>query len=88
MNISLGDKFESFVARLIRSGRYVSSSEVMRAGLRLLMQHEESDKVKLEALRADVQKGIAQADRGEFVDVNLRDILAEADGKKPRRARR
>ncbi|MDX2144951.1 MAG: type II toxin-antitoxin system ParD family antitoxin [Rhodospirillaceae bacterium] len=87
MNISLGTTFEDFVDQLVKSGRFVSASEVMRAGLRLLMEQEEQSQAKLTLLRAEIQKGIDQADRGEFVDLDLDDVLAEADGPRRRTAR-
>lgn len=36
MNVSLTDKLEDFVNRLVSEGRYRSASEVVREGLRLL----------------------------------------------------
>lgn len=36
MNVSLTDKLEEFVNRLVEQGRYRSASEVVREGLRLL----------------------------------------------------
>ena len=47
-SISLGDHFASFVDRQAALGRYGSASDVVRAGLRLLEEHE----LKVEALRA------------------------------------
>jgi antitoxin ParD1/3/4 len=46
-SISLGDHFTVFVDQQIAQGRYGSTSEVVRAGLRLLEEHE----AKLQALR-------------------------------------
>jgi antitoxin ParD1/3/4 len=40
-SISLGKYFDSFVQRKIAQGRYQNSSEVVRAGLRLLEDYEE-----------------------------------------------
>ena len=40
-SISLGDHFERFVQQKIAQGRYQNSSEVVRAGLRLLEDYEE-----------------------------------------------
>jgi len=52
-SISLGDHFGSFVDRQVAEGRYGSASEVVRAGLRLLEEHE----IRLAALRAALTEG-------------------------------
>ena len=52
-SISLGDHFTVFVDRQLAQGRYGSASEVVRAGLRLLEEHE----TKLAALRAALIDG-------------------------------
>lgn len=59
---TLGTHLENAVRDLVRSGRYASASEVMRAGLRLLLQQEEERALKLEALRVAVRTGM---DSGE-----------------------
>ncbi len=40
MNVALTEHFEELISRLIASGRYNNSSEVVRAGLRLLDAEE------------------------------------------------
>ena len=52
-SISLGDHFTRFVDSQLEQGRYGSASEVVRAGLRLLEEHE----AKVEALRRALIKG-------------------------------
>jgi len=52
-SITLGDHFESFVDEKIAVGRYSSASEVVRAGLRLLEEHED----KVAALRQALDEG-------------------------------
>jgi antitoxin ParD1/3/4 len=42
MNIALTKHFEGLIARLVASGRYNNSSEVVRAGLRLLDAEEKA----------------------------------------------
>ena len=53
-SIVLNDHFREFASRKVREGRYASTSEVVRAGLRLLEEEEE----KLEALRHAIREGI------------------------------
>jgi len=52
-SISLGDHFVEFVDGQVAEGRYGSASEVVRAGLRMLEEHE----AKLSLLRAALIEG-------------------------------
>ncbi len=52
-SVSLGDHFADFVDRQVAGGRYGSASDVVRAGLRLLEEHE----IKVAALRAALIEG-------------------------------
>lgn len=45
-SILLGDYFDSFIRRQIKTGKYSSASEVVRAALRMF-EHEESKKAEL-----------------------------------------
>lgn len=64
-SISLGDHFEGFISKQIESGRYGSASEVVRASLRLLEEHEQ----KISTLRQALIDGENSGDAGEL-DMN------------------
>lgn len=53
----IGEHFEAFIKAQIQQGRYASASEVIRDGLRTLEDREKFKAVKLELLRADIQRG-------------------------------
>jgi antitoxin ParD1/3/4 len=68
MNISLTPELEQIVNFKVKSGLYNSASEVIREGIRLLQQRDEMRELKLEALRQEIQKGIADLEAGRFRD--------------------
>lgn len=59
-SITLGDHFEAFIRSQIDAGRYGNVSEVVRASLRLLEEHEQ----KVEVLRQALIVGEASGDAG------------------------
>jgi antitoxin ParD1/3/4 len=69
---SIGKHFEELIESLIASGRYSTASEIMREGLRLVEEREERRKAKLEALRAEIQKGF---DSGPAKAVDLAEFI-------------
>ena len=58
-NIDLTPELDRFVATKIKSGRYESASEVVRAGLRNLEREEQEHAAKLDALRSAIDEGDA-----------------------------
>ena len=53
-SISLGEHFEQFVQAKIAQGRYQNSSEVVRAGLRLLEDYEDLAEERKRQLKAKI----------------------------------
>jgi antitoxin ParD1/3/4 len=76
MSADLGKPLEEFVENLVKSGRYRSRSEVLREGIRLVQERE----AKLAHFKAEIQKGIDSADRGELFDADdvFDEFLSEA----------
>ena len=72
---TLGSHFEGFVRQLVENGRFVSASEVLREGLRLVEEREQTRKAKLQALRTAIQEGI---DSGPAEPLDMNAIKAEA----------
>jgi antitoxin ParD1/3/4 len=72
-SVTLGEHFETFIASQIDRGRFASASEAIRAGLRLLEEHE----VKLAALQRSLQDG----ENSGLVDYSLSGLLEELDKK-------
>jgi antitoxin ParD1/3/4 len=66
MNVSLTPELEKWVVDKVRSGLYQSASEVVREGLRLLVERERSRDGRVEELRQQISVGVQQADQGEL----------------------
>jgi antitoxin ParD1/3/4 len=74
-SLSLGGHWEDFIQQEIKSGRYSTASEVVRAALREL----EDRGRRLEALRAHLAEGAEQAARKDFVeDFDLDAVIERA----------
>lgn len=67
MTVSMTPRQKSLVERLVRSGRYQSSSEVMRDALRALEEREEARKAAVERVRRMIAEGDADIEAGRVV---------------------
>lgn len=77
MNVSLTPELENLVHSKVKSGRYLSASEVIREGLRLLEERDRLFELRLADLQQKVSVGVEQADRGELIDAD--DVFAELE---------
>jgi antitoxin ParD1/3/4 len=79
MNVSLTDELADFVKSKVAGGRYSSSSEVVRAALRLMEKSEQQEAEKLMLLRRAWQEGIDSGNAGEL---DFTDLKKEARARK------
>ena len=56
-SVTLGNHFEQIIERSIKSGRYSSASEVIRAGLRMIDEKEQKINLLREAIEAGERSG-------------------------------
>ena len=73
-NVSLTKELDKFVNSRIKSGRYESASEVVRAALRTLEREEREFEEKLAALRKAI-------DEGDASGIATGDVFARIRGK-------
>ncbi len=64
MNVHLTEEQRKFVDERVASGQYASASEVIRAGLRLLLEDEQWRV----AVREKIARGLADAHAGRIFD--------------------
>lgn len=66
MNVSIGERWEGFVATIVEAGRYGSASEVVREGLRLVEERE----AKLASLRSTLDAAIARGGANDDSEID------------------
>lgn len=63
-NVHLGPHFDRFVHEQIERGRFQNASEVVRAGLRLLEEHEASHAGRLAELQRQINEAFDDPSSG------------------------
>ena len=84
MSIDLPEEFANFVEQEVASGRFESATDVICHSLKLLREREQ----RLEELRRELQIGIDQIERGEYVEISTPEELDEFFADIERRAER
>jgi antitoxin ParD1/3/4 len=82
VNISITPELDAFLQARVKSGRYQTTSEVVREALRLLERHELERDPALQHLKAKLEQGAVGAERGELLDDDevfreLREMIEE-----------
>src|SRR5260370_38431578 len=68
VNISITAELDAFLQNRVKSGRYQTTSEVVREALRLLERQERERDESIHKLKAKLKKGAVQAERGDLLD--------------------
>ena len=76
-SINLGDHFKGFLSHLTKTGRYGSSSEAIRAALRLLEEEEAKYESLMKALNEGEASGECEEDFDDIVQATLSEYKAE-----------
>jgi antitoxin ParD1/3/4 len=79
-NISLTPEQDAFIEEAVKSGEYQNASEAVRDALRTLQQRRREDALKLEALRRQIDAGVAALEKGQFIEIAEADLDAYIDG--------
>jgi antitoxin ParD1/3/4 len=77
LNVSLPKELEARVRQHVESGLYGSASEVIREALRLFETYHATQQAHLNALKADINQGMADVTAGRVAPVNMADIKKE-----------
>ncbi len=77
---TLSPEDEQIVQAQMQSGKFASTEEVVREGLRLVAEREQAYQARLEELRRELDKGLAELDQGlgvKFDPEKLKRLVAE-----------
>ena len=87
MNVDLTPELEQLVQNKMESGRYNSASDVVREALCLMVQQDEARVTELQELRSRIDKGLAQAERGESADGEafMQGLIEDLDSRESKR---
>ncbi len=80
-NVNLTPELDRFIAAKVEAGLYANASEVMRSALRLLERDERENEMKMAALQAAIDQGMASgiAEPGVFSRIRKRHGLQQRE---------
>ena len=75
-NVHLTEPMRDYVRKQIKSGTYANLSEVVRAGIRLLMDKDGAR--QFYALKTELEQAVSEADAGAFASFDARAFEPDA----------
>ncbi|MES0827466.1 type II toxin-antitoxin system ParD family antitoxin [Ruegeria sp. SCP11] len=75
-NVHLTEPMKDFVQKQIRSGAYANLSEVVRAGIGLLM--EKAGARQFYNLKADLERAVVEAESGQLLEFDAQKYEPDA----------
>ena len=88
MNVSLTQQLEKFVNKQVASGRYQTASEVIRDGLRMMLEVNRQRELEYARLKREVQRGLDDIDAGRVRDFDPKRIMALVRKRRAERQKR
>jgi antitoxin ParD1/3/4 len=82
MNVQIKPELQRFIEDQVKSGRYGSTDDAMNAAVAVLQTESELSPEEIDDLRAKLDVGLAEADRGEFAAFTAEDVIAECRARK------
>lgn len=78
MNISLTSELETYLKDKVATGKYHSTSEVVREALRLLEEQDQLKAMRLASLRQEIQKGVDSLNKNGARPLDMEALKQEA----------
>jgi antitoxin ParD1/3/4 len=70
--VELPEELEKYVSKSVETGRFDDANSVIRAALSTMEREETEYRIKLDALRAEIEKGLASG----IADGDIDDVFA------------
>ena len=68
MNITLNPELERLVNEKVQTGEFDNAEAVVAQALRAMVERDEDESHLRQTIREKIDRGVVQAQRGEFVD--------------------
>ena len=88
MNVSLTQQLEKFINKQVTSGRYQTASEVIREGLRMMLEVNRQQELEYARLKREVQRGVDDIEAGRIRDFDPKRIMVLARKRRAARQKR